>query len=97
MVFCLNLILLCLSRDDIVFFIFLYQRYIYKEDPTRVNEYGFSAEMVAEKDTKTPAEIAGAPENAPKQLTQEGGEEEKGAAKAGAGGKAKSKKSKKDD
>jgi len=33
-------------RDDIVFFIFLYQRYIYKEDPTRVNEFGYSAEML---------------------------------------------------
>ena len=32
-------------RDDIVFFIFLYQKYIYKEDPTRVNEFGYSAEM----------------------------------------------------
>jgi hypothetical protein len=28
-----------------VFFIFLYQRWIYKTDPTRVNEFGFSAEM----------------------------------------------------
>ena len=35
-------------RDDIVFFIFLYQRYIYKEDKTRVNEYGYSAEMLDE-------------------------------------------------
>lgn len=35
-------------RDDIVFLIFLYQRYIYKTDPTRVNEFGFSAEMEAE-------------------------------------------------
>ncbi|XP_071439565.1 putative lipid scramblase CLPTM1 [Hetaerina americana] len=32
-------------RDDIVFFIFLYQRWIYKTDPTRINEFGFSAEM----------------------------------------------------
>jgi len=38
-------------RDDIVFFIFLYQRYIYKEDPTRVNEFGFSAEMLEKKNT----------------------------------------------
>jgi hypothetical protein len=30
---------------DIVFFIFLYQRWIYKTDPTRINEFGFSAEM----------------------------------------------------
>merc|ERR1719339_235614 len=35
-------------RDDIVFFIFLYQRYIYKEDKTRVNEFGYSAEMLDE-------------------------------------------------
>jgi len=33
-------------RDDVVFFIFLYQRYIYKMDPTRVNEYGVSAAML---------------------------------------------------
>ena len=33
---------------DIVFFIFLYQRWIYKTDPTRVNEFGFSAEMEQE-------------------------------------------------
>ncbi|KAJ4443509.1 hypothetical protein ANN_05181, partial [Periplaneta americana] len=35
-------------RDDIVFFIFLYQRWIYKTDPTRVNEFGFSGEMEQE-------------------------------------------------
>lgn len=32
-------------RDDIVFFIFLYQRWIYKIDPSRLNEFGYSAEM----------------------------------------------------
>ncbi|XP_055299231.1 putative lipid scramblase CLPTM1 [Sitodiplosis mosellana] len=37
-------------RDDIVFFIFLYQRWIYKVDKSRVNEFGFSGEM--EEDTK---------------------------------------------
>ncbi|CAN8022263.1 unnamed protein product [Ixodes persulcatus] len=30
-------------RDDIVFLIFLYQRWIYRVDPTRVNEFGTSA------------------------------------------------------
>ena len=35
-------------RDDIVFFIFLYQKYIYKEDKTRVNEFGYSAAMEEE-------------------------------------------------
>lgn len=33
---------------DIVFFIFLYQRWIYKVDASRVNEFGFSAEMMEE-------------------------------------------------
>merc|ERR1719414_897702 len=37
-------------RDDIVFFIFLYQRYIYRVDHTRVNEFGFSGEMLEEKE-----------------------------------------------
>lgn len=32
-------------RDDIVFFIFLYQKWIYKTDHARVNEFGFSGEM----------------------------------------------------
>ncbi|XP_053328642.1 putative lipid scramblase CLPTM1 [Spea bombifrons] len=31
-------------RDDIVFFIYLYQRWIYRVDPTRVNEFGTSGE-----------------------------------------------------
>jgi hypothetical protein len=41
-------------RDDIVFFIFLYQRYIYKEDKSRVNEFGFSGDMLEEKDETNP-------------------------------------------
>uniref|UniRef100_A0A182K1E8 Uncharacterized protein n=1 Tax=Anopheles christyi TaxID=43041 RepID=A0A182K1E8_9DIPT len=49
-------------RDDIVFFIFLYQRWIYKVDSKRVNEFGFSAEMLQSKDDgttppKTPAAL----------------------------------------
>ena len=59
-------------RDDIVFFIFLYQKYIYKVsltpsalikdkkyalkpaqvDPTRVNEFGYSGEMIEEAEKK---------------------------------------------
>ena len=46
-----------LCRDDIVFFIFLYQRYIYKEDPTRVNEFGYSAEMLEDNAGAEVAEI----------------------------------------
>lgn len=34
---------------DVVFFVFLYQRWIYKTDPTRVNEFGYSAEMEKQK------------------------------------------------
>lgn len=30
---------------DVVFFIYLYQRYIYSVDPKRVNEFGTSQEM----------------------------------------------------
>lgn len=33
-------------RDDIVFFIYLYQRHIYRVDPKRVNEFGTSQEML---------------------------------------------------
>ncbi|CAK8688501.1 unnamed protein product [Clavelina lepadiformis] len=33
-------------RDDIVFFIYLYQRYAYRVDPKRVNEFGTSAEIL---------------------------------------------------
>ena len=35
-------------RDDIIFFIFLYQRHIYKTDYTRVNEYGQAPVEAAE-------------------------------------------------
>lgn len=31
-------------RDDIIFLIYIYQRYIYRVDPKRVNEYGTSGE-----------------------------------------------------
>lgn len=32
---------------DVVFFIYLYQRWIYRVDPTRVNEFGMSGEDVS--------------------------------------------------
>lgn len=47
-------------RDDIVFFIFLYQRWIYKVDSSRVNEFGFSAEMLEEKSGKAAPPPSGA-------------------------------------
>lgn len=34
-------------RDDVVFFIYLYQRWIYRVDPTRINEFGTSGETPA--------------------------------------------------
>ena len=43
-------------RDDIVFFIFLYQRYIYKEDKSRVNEFGFSGDQWDESEKKNSLE-----------------------------------------
>ncbi|KAL3320641.1 Cleft lip and palate transmembrane protein 1 like protein [Cichlidogyrus casuarinus] len=33
-------------RDDVIFFIYLYQRWIYPTDPTRVNEFGVSQDML---------------------------------------------------
>lgn len=58
-----NTALLCLAFfncynffSDIVFFIFLYQRWIYKVDHKRVNEFGFSGEMEdQQKNGQTPA------------------------------------------
>lgn len=35
---------LATMRDDVVFFIFLYQRYLYPTDYTRANEFGYSYE-----------------------------------------------------
>lgn len=49
-------------RDDIVFFIFLYQRWMYKVDSKRVNEFGFSAEMLEKKNNEAP--LASLPEAA---------------------------------
>lgn len=40
-------------RDDVVFLIFLYQRYIYRVDKTRHNEFGFAEE--AAEGTAAPA------------------------------------------
>lgn len=42
-------------RDDVIFFIYLYQSWKYKVDPTRVNEFGQGGE-VEEVDAKKAAE-----------------------------------------
>jgi len=46
-------------RDDVIFFIFLYQRYIYRVDHSRLNEFGVSGEMLEEA-AKKKAEKNGA-------------------------------------
>ncbi|GBP41438.1 Cleft lip and palate transmembrane protein 1 homolog [Eumeta japonica] len=46
---------LTFKDKDIVFFIFLYQRWIYKVDHKRVNEFGFSGEMEQIAKNGTPA------------------------------------------
>uniref|UniRef100_A0A1I7ZUK2 Lipid scramblase CLPTM1L n=1 Tax=Steinernema glaseri TaxID=37863 RepID=A0A1I7ZUK2_9BILA len=40
-------------RDDVVFLIYLYQRYLYPVDKTRPNEYDGSVEVVSEESKKT--------------------------------------------
>jgi hypothetical protein len=39
-------------RDDIVFFVWLYQRHIYPTDPTRVNEFGEALQEVKKEEEK---------------------------------------------
>lgn len=41
---------------DIVFFIFLYQRWIYRVDPRRVNEFGTSGDSPVDKPKQDPLE-----------------------------------------
>lgn len=53
-------------RDDIIFFVFLYQRWQYKVDHKRVNEFGFSKEMEEEALLKKNGAAGGAIADAPK-------------------------------
>lgn len=39
-------------RDDIIFIIYLYQRWIYRVDPKRVNEFGVSGEQLEESEER---------------------------------------------
>lgn len=39
-------------RDDIIFLIYIYQRWIYKVDHSRVNEFGVSGDDLADADRK---------------------------------------------
>ena len=81
-------------RDDIVFFIFLYQRYIYKEDKSRVNEYGFSGDMLDEIDDKKGELTAEDDKKEAAAITDDTNQAESGAEKQN---KPKSKRSKKID
>lgn len=45
-------------RDDIIFIIYLYQRWIYRVDPKRVNEFGISGEDVQENADKKNAVVS---------------------------------------
>ena len=40
-------------RDDVIFFIFLYQKWIYPVDLKRVNEFGVTGEVDTENDKGT--------------------------------------------
>lgn len=48
-------------RDDVIFFIFLYQRWLYPVDPTRMNEFGTSEELLSQ--TKNGADQNGDVQN----------------------------------
>lgn len=57
---------------DVVFFIYLYQRWIYRVDPNRVNEFGTSGVDHGSKDST--AQVA---DNGPTPAITEKAEEEK--------------------
>lgn len=61
-------------RDDLIFLIYLYQRWIYRVDMTRVNEFGFSGEQ------KEEAEAAAAAAGGQAALTEGAANGEEGAA-----------------
>ncbi|CAI2334011.1 unnamed protein product [Caenorhabditis sp. 36 PRJEB53466] len=55
-------------RDDIIFLIYLYQRWAYRVDPTRMNEFGTSLEK-EKGSTSTPA-VEGSSEGAPEAVEE---------------------------
>ncbi|XP_076464340.1 putative lipid scramblase CLPTM1 [Babylonia areolata] len=63
-------------RDDVIFFIYLYQRWIYRIDPKRVNEFGTSQEMLDNPDAALTEDDAKADDGSPP-LSLEGSEGEK--------------------
>lgn len=65
-------------RDDVIFFVYLYQSWKYKVDPTRVNEFGQGGddEGVAEKEASKPlvSPANGQVEDVPAEATASGAE-----------------------
>jgi len=58
-------------RDDIIFFVYLYQRYIYPVDKTRTNEFGVSGEQLDQAQAPTADNVsASGDDNKHKALTQ---------------------------
>ena len=66
-------------RDDVVFLILLYQRWIYRIDPTRANEYG----QVLQSETEVVADTAAGADKG----TLKSGAKDKVGKKAGKDGK----------
>lgn len=58
-------------RDDLIFLIYLYQRWIYRVDMTRVNEFGFTGKQQEERDAAAAAAALAAGEGAEPALALE--------------------------
>lgn len=56
----LRVVCVCCCRDDLIFLIYLYQRWIYRVDMTRVNEFGFSGQQKEEAEAAAAAGGQGA-------------------------------------
>lgn len=75
-------------RDDIVFFIFLYQRYIYRIDPKRVNEFGTSQDMLDQNGEIKTEEQEALTESSQSEATNSSQSEENKSVKAESNGEA---------
>ena len=51
---------LSVFRDDVVFLVYLYQRWIYRVDPKRANEFGFSAEDLERREREAAEKLLAA-------------------------------------
>ena len=89
--------LLLICFPDVIFLIYLYQRYIYRVDPKRVNEFGTSQEMMDEQPNGElpPGEANPAIEGADNNKKEENTKKEKKSPKSPP--KPKNKRAKKDD